>query len=285
MSYLPYDGNIKAYKYTLLHLGDDLEVGEHYAVIAYDEAATVCLDACIKPHHHMVALIAYYPTQVPSAKTTYPHQLHMLIHLASSQRFGTPHPNYVYSDTEPGFAEADLDEYDKVAADLSWSRTLTTIRRGFRIDVDLEPLWDEYIGLEFGRKDTAAAMSTMAAEPFVNHVPTLTGGIGQRELFRFYQDYFIAQSPPMKIKLVSRTIGTDRLVDEMIISFRHTRKMDWLASPLFNYCSIADFTGSCPTCRQRISLSRLPWYVLWRSEVANSTGRASTGTRQACLSR
>lgn len=62
----------------------------------------------------------------------------------------------------------------------------------------------------------------------MNHVPTLTGGIGQRDLFRFYQDYFIPSNPPsMKMKLVSRTIGTDRVVDEMIISFRHTQEVPW----------------------------------------------------------
>lgn len=64
---------------------------------------------------------------------------------------------------------------------------------------------------------------------YVNHVPTLTGGIGQQELFRFYRDYFIPQNPPtMKVDLVSRTIGTDRVVDEMIISFRHTQEVPWM---------------------------------------------------------
>lgn len=101
------------------------------------------------------------------------------------------------------------------------------MRKAFRIDIDLEPLWEEYVGLEFHRKDAAAALSTMVDQPVVNHVPTLTGGIGQKELFRFYQDHFISQNPAIKIKLVSRTIGTDRVVDEMVLSFRHSQKMDW----------------------------------------------------------
>jgi len=58
VAYIPYNGNLKAYKNLLMHIGDNLELGEHYALIAYDEAATAALDACIKPHHHMVALIA-----------------------------------------------------------------------------------------------------------------------------------------------------------------------------------------------------------------------------------
>jgi len=153
--------------------------------------------------------------------------MELLIHLAGSQGFGTAHRNYIYPGTEPGFAETDLDEFERVSADLAWSRTLATVRKAFQIDVDLEPLWEEYVGLEFFRKNAAAAMQTMVEEPCVNHVPTLTGGIGQKELFRFYQDHFIAQNPPMNIKLISRTIGVDRVVDEMVVSFRHSKRMDW----------------------------------------------------------
>lgn len=63
---------------------------------------------------------------------------------------------------------------------------------------------------------------------YVNHIPTLTGGIGQKDLHRFYSEYFIPGNPPnMKMKLVSRTVGVDRVVDEMIISFRHTQQVPW----------------------------------------------------------
>ncbi|KAL1311523.1 hypothetical protein AAFC00_001644 [Neodothiora populina] len=228
VQYLPFDGDLKVFKNQLMHIGDDLEIGEHYALIAYESAATAALDACIKPHHHMVALIAYYPTTVPAPKVTFPQQMELLIHLAGTQGFGSAHRNYIYPDTEVGFAESDLDEYERVSANLAWSRTLATIRKAFRIDVDLEPLWDEYLGSEFERRDAVRALSTMVEEPCVNHVPTLTGGIGRKELFRFYQDHFVNQNPPMKMRLISRTIGVDRVVDEMVISFRHTQRMDWI---------------------------------------------------------
>ena len=72
-------------------------------------------------------------------------------------------------------------------------------------------------------------MSTMVAEPYVNHIPTLTGGIGHKELYRFYRDYFMPGNPPsLKIRLISRTTGTDRVVDEMHVSFRHTQEIPWL---------------------------------------------------------
>jgi carboxymethylenebutenolidase len=54
-------------------------------------------------------------------------------------------------------------------------------------------------------KDAAATMRTMVAEPYVNHIPTLTGGIGQKDLFLFYRDYVIPSNPPSTaMKLVSR---------------------------------------------------------------------------------
>jgi hypothetical protein len=72
-------------------------------------------------------------------------------------------------------------------------------------------------------------MATMVKNPYVNHVPTLTGGIGKKELRRFYADYFIPSNPPsLKMKLLSRTIGADRVVDEMFISFKHTQEMPWM---------------------------------------------------------
>lgn len=79
-------------------------------------------------------------------------------------------------------------------------------------------------------KDAAATMTTMVAEPYVNHIPTLTGGIGYKELLRFYRDFFIPNNPPsLRLKLISRTVGVDRVVDEMLISFKHTQVIDWYA--------------------------------------------------------
>lgn len=69
----------------------------------------------------------------------------------------------------------------------------------------------------------------MVDEPYVNHVPTLTGGIGRKDLYRFYNDFFIPHNPAsMKIRLVSRTVGADRVVDEMVISFDHTEEIPWM---------------------------------------------------------
>jgi len=59
-------------------------------------------------------------------------------------RLKLAYPSYYYEGVEPGFAEHDLEEYDKIAARLSWSRSLDTVRKGFKVEVDLEKVWEEH---------------------------------------------------------------------------------------------------------------------------------------------
>ena len=94
---------------------------------------------------------------------------------------------------------------------------------------DLVALWEEHIRHEFDTKNTAATLATMVADAYVDHVPVLTGGRGRDELRQFYATHFIPKMPPdMAMTPVSRTVGADQLVDEMVISFTHTIAMDWM---------------------------------------------------------
>src|SRR5215469_3671617 len=94
---------------------------------------------------------------------------------------------------------------------------------------ELIQLWEEHIRHEFDTKDTAATLATMVADAYVDHVPVLTGGRGHDELRHFYATHFIPKMPPdMAMTPVSRTVGVDQLVDEMVISFTHTIEMDWM---------------------------------------------------------
>ena len=69
----------------------------------------------------------------------------------------------------------------------------------------------------------------MVPDAYVNHIPVLTGGVGHAELREFYSQHFIPQMPPdTAMTPISRTIGTDRLVDEMVFQFTHTMEMDWM---------------------------------------------------------
>lgn len=87
---------------------------------------------------------------------------------------------------------------------------------------DLSAIFDEHLADEFVAKDVAATMATMTADPYVNHVPTMMGGAGVEALTEFYDKYFIGHWPTdTEIIPVSRTVGAQRLVDEMIMSFTH----------------------------------------------------------------
>jgi carboxymethylenebutenolidase len=93
----------------------------------------------------------------------------------------------------------------------------------------LNDLWEEHVRDEFVVHDTDATLCTMVPDAYVNHIPVMTGGIGYSELREFYSRRFIPKMPPdTEIIPVSRTIGTERLVDEMIFRFTHTMEMDWM---------------------------------------------------------
>jgi carboxymethylenebutenolidase len=69
----------------------------------------------------------------------------------------------------------------------------------------------------------------MVAEPYVNHIPTMTGGVGHDHLLRFYKYHFIPKTPKdTRLVPISRTIGTDRIVDEMLFCFTHDIEIDWM---------------------------------------------------------
>lgn len=94
---------------------------------------------------------------------------------------------------------------------------------------DLERLWETHCRYEFETRDVNATMSTMVEEPYVNHVPTMTGGVGHDQLKRFYKYHFIGVNPPdFRLSPISRTIGVDRIVDEFILQFTHTTEIDWM---------------------------------------------------------
>jgi len=96
-------------------------------------------------------------------------------------------------------------------------------------DHDLIALWEEHCRCEFAARDVDATMATMVDQPYVNHVPTMTGGVGHDQLKRFYKYHFIGANPAdMELVPVSRTVGADQIVDEMIIRFTHTSEIDWM---------------------------------------------------------
>jgi carboxymethylenebutenolidase len=93
----------------------------------------------------------------------------------------------------------------------------------------LRQLWEEHVRYEFATHNTEDTLATMVDDAYVNHIPVLTGGVGRDELREFYSKRFIPQMPPdTAMTPISRTIGHDQLVDEMVFTFTHTVRMDWM---------------------------------------------------------
>ena len=93
----------------------------------------------------------------------------------------------------------------------------------------LSNAWDQHLASEFAAKIADQALATMTAVPHVNIVALLIGARGRSELHEFYANHFLSQIPPdMEMISVSRTIGQDRVVDELVARFTHSIRMDWL---------------------------------------------------------
>ena len=91
-------------------------------------------------------------------------------------------------------------------------------------NIDLIRLWEERTKHEFSTRDTETTLATMVEDAYVNHVPVLTGGYGKTALRAFYSRDFISKRPPdTALTPISRTVGEDQIVDEMIFSFTHAR--------------------------------------------------------------
>src|SRR5256714_2095006 len=140
-----------------------------------------------------------------------------------------------YPEQDHAFGRPGGQHYDASAAELAHLRTLEFFvshlaGEGFaNAQKLLSDRWDEHVKYEFATRDTEDTLKTMVPDAYVNHVPVMTGGVGHDELREFYSQRFIPQMPPdTSMTPVSRTIGVDRVVDEMVFEFTHTIKMDWM---------------------------------------------------------
>ncbi|CEN59628.1 hypothetical protein ASPCAL02073 [Aspergillus calidoustus] len=137
---------------------------------------------------------------------------------------------HVYPTVESTFAIPFQPNFDYRTEAISHTRNLTHLKGCMDgPHFDLEKIWDEHTYYEFENRSVEHTMATMVGEPYVNHVPTLTGGIGREKLTDFYRHHFIFNNPDdTNLELISRTIGIDRVVDEFIFSFTHTKEVDWI---------------------------------------------------------
>ncbi|MGF6233513.1 carboxymethylenebutenolidase [Inquilinus ginsengisoli] len=195
--------------------------------------------------HHVDAAVSYYGTGLePLLGEAGAIRCPMVFHCAEKDRHLPPPVReaiadafagrddvriFVYPGADHGFNVPARAAYDKPASLMAHSRSLAVFRAALGPRYDLPALWDRHTELEFATRDARATMATMVAEPYVNHIPTMTGGVGQDDLHRFYANHFIPKTPAdTKLIPISRTVGVDRLVDEMLFCFTHDVEIDWM---------------------------------------------------------
>ena len=93
----------------------------------------------------------------------------------------------------------------------------------------MSSVWDQHVAAEFGAKSADQAVATMSADAYVNLIPLMIGARGRDRVRDFYEKHFVSQYPPdIEIIPVSRTIGQGQVVDELMMRFTHSIRLDWL---------------------------------------------------------
>ncbi|CAK7205880.1 hypothetical protein SEUCBS139899_008660 [Sporothrix eucalyptigena] len=209
---------------------------EKVAIVVYGGLLWNDVAAALSSQKEIVAAVVY--ASASDANILKASPVPLLQHLAGSgpssgqtlQRVSPDHTRYWYSSAQPDFAVPFQPGFHYATESVSHTRSLMFLKaRMGGPSFDLEQLWDEHTYYEFGDRSVEHTMSTMVQEPYVNHVPTLTGGIGRASLSAFYRHHFIfSNSDDTALELISRTVGIDRVVDEFVFRFTHDRVVDWL---------------------------------------------------------
>lgn len=155
-------------------------------------------------------------------------------------------------------------------------------------EAEMVRLWDLHTQLEFATKDATATVATMTPNNYVNHVPVMTGGRGVDEMIDFYGKHFIPKMPAdTALRLLARTVGNNRLIDEFVFSFTHDMEMDWMLPGIqptqrkveIPMVVVVQFEGD------KIACERIYWdqaSVLVQIGVLDPTSLPVTGVEQAC---
>ncbi|BEP56151.1 dienelactone hydrolase family protein [Variovorax sp. V118] len=196
-------------------------------------------------HSSVDAAVGYYGVGIEGALDLVPQiKCPIALHFAELDQFCPPEARaqvleafagqpdaqmYVYPGVDHAFARTGGDHFDKPSTLMAHQRSMALFKDAIGPVYDLSALWDKHCEYEFATRDVVATMATMVSEPYVNHIPTMTGGVGAKELSRFYKHHFIPSTPPdTRLTPISRTVGATQIVDEMLFCFTHTVEIDWL---------------------------------------------------------
>ncbi|KAF4556181.1 Hypothetical protein D9617_1g080560 [Elsinoe fawcettii] len=247
---------------------DKISVGEQYAIVAYGSPGTPLLSSLRHLPRLLAFIAYYPPQIPSVGSITYPASVSILIHLCANSTIsvskrpevlgiqgsrtrtvqkrvesgaglggevelgrkgvdGEKVRTYVYEGVQPGFAEGDVDAYDSVSKEMAFGRSLKLIRKAFQVpEVDVEGIRDAWLDEVGG--DPERACQGLPEEVGRINLPTLTGGFDREGLRKFYRDLFGPSAPFVRARLMSRTVGQTQVVDEMLVTFRHDRVVQWI---------------------------------------------------------
>lgn len=204
--------------------------GDVLGLIVYSETAIPAVSDAMDPEKGCLGILGLIKAVVSYGPLSLqPH----LSHLAGQGKKSTSDNGTIHWYPEAqsaSFVISSHPDYHPPSAAVAHSRSLEFLKKHLGGPwFDLEVIWDEHTRLEFAERAVEETMNTMVQEPYVNHVPTMTGGIGRKNLTSFYAKHFIFSNPDdTEMQLISRTVGVDRVVDEFIFSLTHDRVIDWL---------------------------------------------------------
>ncbi len=90
-------------------------------------------------------------------------------------------------------------------------------------------LFEKHVNAEMAN-DLETTMATMTDNPHLINVATPMGGVGREGVHQFYKNHLIGKFFPPDVEMtnISRTVGDDQLVDELVVTFTHSTAMDWM---------------------------------------------------------
>ncbi|EME84574.1 uncharacterized protein MYCFIDRAFT_214787 [Pseudocercospora fijiensis CIRAD86] len=214
---------------------DECEPKETIGLVCYDPELFLKSASALETLKDRIVVAAVYAEASHHARLAASTSIPTIYHLtgkSDTKLRSTPDSKiYEYASIENGrFAVPFYKDFHYGTEAVSHTRNLTFLKQRMNGPYfDLELLWDEHTYYEFENRSVENTMATMVEEPYVNHIPTLTGGIGRKNLTNFYRDHFIFANPDdTELELISRTVGVDRVVDEFIYKFTHDKTPDWL---------------------------------------------------------
>lgn len=217
-------------------------------------------------------------------------RVRVCLHVAGTQTLGVGSEQlriYSYPPNREGFILPSSHVSEAFAGRIAYSRTLAFLKWVIGPRPDLAALFREHLRLEFEARDPDGTMDTMVDEPYVNHIPTMSGGTGHEELKRFYKYHFIPSTPLNRRTIIlNEIVGADAVVLEAINCFTHDQPYDHFLPGLpptgkqieIPFVAIAKFKGT------KLYFEHIYWdqaSVLVQLGLLDPSGLPVSGKQQA----